>query len=157
MQTTGASALQYVARWTGAAQDAPSGVHNPIWYGAVEVGADGTPEFFAGEAYTVELCSVSGCFPHAFEYPRPPLGGTAIKGKLIDKDGTTPDIWRLKIPLRLVGGAKEGSLLESFSVFAFARPRSAATAPSNSEAEGDIMPVMIDGICCSDAVVRPRA
>ena len=44
----------------------------------VEVGPSGTPTFFAGQALSVELCSVSGCFPHIVDYPAPPRGGLAF-------------------------------------------------------------------------------
>ncbi|HET7482187.1 MAG TPA: hypothetical protein VFK89_04935, partial [Actinomycetota bacterium] len=127
------------------------GVKNPIYYAAAEVVPGDQTQFYAGSAFTYELCSVSGCFPHGFLYPAPPLGGENIKGKFVETDGNKPDVIKLKVPFSIV---RKRKLLESFSAFAFASPRSASTPPSNSEAEADRVPVLVDGICCRDA--KPR-
>jgi hypothetical protein len=152
LTTTGSVAMNYVVRWSGKKKTA-EGIKNPIYYAAAEATAGDSVQYYAGDAFTYELCSVSGCFPHGFLYPAPPLGGTAIKGKLVDKKGKKPDLFKLKIPFSVVGKRK---LLESFSAYAIASPRSAGTPPSNSEAEADRMPVLVDGICCRDAKPRLR-
>src|SRR5205085_10228579 len=83
VSATSASDIDYVARWVGpATTKAPGtdGLTNPIYYAAVETDGSSAPSFFTGLARSVELCSVSGCFPHILEYPEPPYAGTSIKG-----------------------------------------------------------------------------
>jgi hypothetical protein len=146
---TGASSLSFVARWVGERDVADAGLRDPIYFAAAEQtqGADASPAFFAGGAQSVELCSVSGCFPHMIEYPRPPVNNTAIEGTFEGNFIT------LHVPVSLVGYPKPGSLLQSFSVYAFARLRSSNTPVSNPEGETGNTPVMIDGICCIDVRV----
>ena len=96
---TRASAIDWVARWDGpATKDAPGteGISNPIYYAAVESTGSGAPSFFAGVARSIELCSVSGCFPHVLEYPEPPYAGVTITGKLVKTEGHRPDYWLLR-------------------------------------------------------------
>src|SRR5256885_11850779 len=50
----GAAYLQYVTRWQ---------MGNTIYYAAMENTALNQPVFFAGKAQSVDLCSVSACFP----------------------------------------------------------------------------------------------
>ncbi len=163
---TGGRAVSWVARWTGAPADSATGVRNPIYYAAAEsllvgAGVDGggggvfeeTPLFFAGTAQSVELCSVSGCFPHIIEYPRPPLNGVEITGELLQGSGGAVDTLVFHVPLSAIGNPAPGSFLESFSVFSFTRNRSAAVPLSNLEAELGITPIEIDGMCCIDVRV----
>jgi hypothetical protein len=150
LSATGAGALDWVARWSGPPIDDPqTGTRNPIYYVAVEVGLDGTPSFFAGQALSVELCSVSGCFPHIVDYPAPPRGGTAVTGHLTLGKGA--DTWVVHVPRSLVGIPDAGATLESFSAYAFARLKSASLPFTNAEAEADISPIEVDGLCCRDA------
>jgi hypothetical protein len=155
LAATGAGAIDYVARWTGPPIDDPNtGTRNPIYFVAVEVGPGGTPAFFAGEALAVELCSVSGCFPHIIDYPAPPRGGTAVTGEQLSlKHGRGAFV--VHVPAALIGVQPQGALLESFSAFTFARLKSAAIPFTNAEAEADISPIEIDGICCRDVKLRP--
>jgi len=149
---TGARAVDYVVRWVGRAVDAPTGARNPIYYAAVELtDQSSTPTFFAGEAVSYELCSVSGCFPHTIDYPAPPVGGSAINGTLVEGKNGAPDAWELHVPRALVGNPTDTSTLESFSAFTFARNLSATVPLSNVELELGIAPVTIDGLCCADA------
>jgi hypothetical protein len=146
---TGAQALNWVARWSGKAGKGDS-ARNPIYYiGAESTGGD--PTFYAGDAFTYELCSVSGCFPHGFLYPAPPLGGTAVKGKIVVTPGAKPDLFVIRVPRKLVGVKKKKTNLESFSLYSFASPRGASQPPTNSESEADRNPVLVDGICCRTA------
>jgi hypothetical protein len=162
----GARAITWVARWSGAAADSQTGLRNPIYYAAAEslfagVGAGGSgggafeevPGFYAGAAQSDELCSVSGCFPHLIDYPRPPLAGTDIAGQLVPGTGTAPDTLVFLVPVSAVGNPKPGSLLESFSVFAFARNKTSMLPITNPEGEAGITPIVIDGICCVDVRV----
>jgi hypothetical protein len=97
---------------------------------------------------------VSGCFPHILEYPEPPYAGTSIKGKLVKTTGPKPDFWILRVPLKLIGSPKPGKLLEDFGVYDFARNKPANVPMTNSEAQGGITPIMVDGACCTDVKLR---
>lgn len=160
---TGARAVTWVARWTGAPADSQTGVRNPIYYAAAESlfagvtglgGAVGVfedvPLFYGGTAQSVELCSVSGCYPHLIEYPRPPLGGTTIEGAIVQGRNGAPDTLVFHVPADLVGNPARGTLLESFGVYAFARNKSSALPFTNAEGEAGIAPILVDGICCLD-------
>ncbi|MFY9587718.1 MAG: hypothetical protein WAT66_09715 [Actinomycetota bacterium] len=152
LAATNARAVDYVVRWVGEPIDTPTGKRDPIYYAAVEVG-DGEPLFFAGAARSVELCSVSGCFPHIIEYPAPPTGGTAVTGKLVSGAAGAPDHWEIRVPRDVVGGPSDTSVLESFSVFSLARNKSASLPITNVESELGISPIVVDGLCCVDTTV----
>jgi hypothetical protein len=156
LSATGSQALDYVIRWIGKSGKGDT-LKYPIYYAAAESSASGNT-FYAGEAVTVDLCSVSGCTPHAIDYPAPPLGGMDVTGKI--KQGKTdakPDTFILTVPIEAFTNVndpaivKKGVKMESFSVYAMAAPRTASQPPSNSEAENDIFPVVVDGICCRQA------
>lgn len=152
LATTGSLALDYVVRWSN---KTPKGTPKdkkrwPIQYVAAELDATGSPSFFSGEAFTYELCSVSGCFPHGFLYPKPPLGGRTIKGRLKVTKGPKPDKLIFTVPFRKFGN-KRHLRMDSLSAYAFASPRSAAQPPSNGEVQNDRNPVEVDGVCCRDA------
>src|SRR5207237_8202019 len=53
-----------------------------IYYAAMENTALNQPTFFAGKAQSVDLCSVSACFPHVITYPEPTFGGSAEPGSV---------------------------------------------------------------------------
>jgi len=54
---------------------------NTIYYAAMENTALNNPIFFAGKAQSVDLCSVSACFPHVITYPEPlPASGSSGPG-----------------------------------------------------------------------------
>ena len=61
---TGTAFQQYVTRWQ---------MGNTIYYAMMETnGAQrttGTDQYFAGAAQSIDLCSVSACFPHVIIYP----------------------------------------------------------------------------------------
>lgn len=162
----GARAISWVARWSGAPTDHETGIRVPIYYAAAEslfagVGADGggggvfeeVPGFYAGTAQSIELCSVSGCFPHMIDYPRPPLAGTDITGEIVQGQNGRPDTLVFHVPLSAIGNPAPGSILESFSVFAFARNKTSMLPITNAEGEAGITPIVIDGICCRDVRV----
>jgi hypothetical protein len=149
---TGAQAVDYVVRWIGPAVDSSTGLRNPIYYASVEVpSGGGVPTFFAGRAQSIELCSVSACFPHVTDYGAPPNGGTQVSGDVTLQLKGKPDSFVIHVPKSLVGGAPAGSLLESLSVFTFARNKPASIQITNVEAEGGILPIEVDGICCVTA------
>ena len=156
LTATGSQALDYVIRWTSKSGKGDT-LKYPVYYAAAESTSAGNT-FYAGQTVTVDLCSVSGCTPHAFSYPAPPLGGSEATGKI--KQGKTeakPDTFIITVPLEAYANTqdpavlKKGSKLESFSVYAMASPRTASQPPSNSEGENDVFPVVVDGICCRQA------
>jgi hypothetical protein len=153
LSLTGAQALDYVVRWVGEPVDSPNGTRNPIYYAAAEVTDTGSPTFFAGTAQSVDLCSVSGCFPHTITYPAPPLGGTAVTGKLVEGTGGAPDRWEIRVPRDVVGGPHDGTMLESLSAFTMARNKPASLPMTNVEEELGISPVVVDALCCIDTSV----
>ena len=153
LSTTGARALDYVVRWVGEPIASSEGQRNPIYYAAAEVTSSGSPTFFAGTARSVDLCSVSACFPHTIEYPAPPLGGTSVPGKLIHGSGGGPDYWEIHVPRNVVGGPRDTTLLESLSVFTIARNKPASLPMTNVEEELGISPVVIDALCCVDTTM----
>src|SRR2546429_179324 len=52
----GATNVQYVTRWQ---------MGNTVYYAAMENTATNQPIFYAGAMQSIDLCSVSACFPHA--------------------------------------------------------------------------------------------
>ncbi|MFN2545705.1 MAG: hypothetical protein ABR600_14205 [Actinomycetota bacterium] len=155
--STGAAAIDYVVRWVGPASETVSGADgltNPLYYGAVEIVPGGKPSFFTGLARSIELCSVSGCFPHILEYPAPPYGGTAIKGRLRVFAGAKPDRWIIRVPLKLIGNPAAGQLLEDFGAYVFARNKPASEPTTNAEGQGGVTPVMVDGVCCREVKLK---
>src|SRR3954471_7320195 len=64
---SGTQSLHYVVRWQ---------MGNTIYYAAMQLGSGGRPTFSAGKAASVDLCSVSACFPHVITYPE----GSGAKG-----------------------------------------------------------------------------
>src|SRR5437762_5269436 len=70
----GAAFLQYVTRWQ---------MGNTIYFAAMENTAANQPTFYAGKTQSVDLCSVSACFPHVLTYPEPGFrGGNAETGSV---------------------------------------------------------------------------
>ena len=49
---------------------------NTIYYAAMENTAANQPIFYAGKEQTIDLCSISACFPHVLTYPEPGTGPT---------------------------------------------------------------------------------
>jgi hypothetical protein len=91
---------------------------------------------------------VSGCFPHLLEYPEPPYGGTNVTGKLKVTKGPKPDLFVIKVPLKLIGKPKFGQILDDFGGYVLARNKLANQPITNSEGQAGITPVMVDGVCC---------
>jgi hypothetical protein len=154
LTTTGSQALNYVVRWSNKTPKGTPAAEQrwPIQYVAAEVDLGGALSYYAGEAYTYDLCSVSGCYPHGFLYPKPPLGGFDVKGELKIVKGPKPDKLIFTVPFRKFGN-KLRLRMDSFSAYSFASPRSANQPPTNSEVEGDRNPVEVDGICCREALL----
>ena len=157
LTATGAQAVDYVFRWSGApVPDPTTGTKIPIYYAAVEVDQTGTPSYFAGSAISYELCSVSGCFPHITDYPRPPWGGTSVTGQvsLTNPAKGVGDTFTITVPRSVIGNPADGSVLDSFGAYTYARSHSADQPITNTEAEAGVTPIVIDGVCCINAQVK---
>src|SRR5205823_13466312 len=65
--------LQYVTRWQ---------LGDILSYAAMENTPANQPSYYAGKVQSIDLCSVSACFPHVLTYPEPGFGGTAEPGTI---------------------------------------------------------------------------
>src|SRR5438067_694083 len=133
--------LHYVTRWQ---------LGNTLYYAAMENTAANQPRFYAGKTQSVDLCSVSACFPHVLTYPEPDLGGTAEAGSVTcpaAPSAKTPCTVTIKVNAADVGSPQARSLLEEVGTYALAtsHPEGATT---NAQAQADNMPLEIDGACC---------
>jgi len=135
----GATNVQYVTRWQ---------MGNTVYYAAMENNALNQPIFYAGAMKTIDLCSVSACFPHVLTYPEP--GGGTFTGKAetgsIDCT-TTPCTLTISVKVGDVGGPTGASLLESVGAYSLAAAIQEG-AENNASAESDTVPLEIDGVCC---------
>src|SRR5438876_1832185 len=137
----GAAFVQYVTRWQ---------MGNTIYYAAMENTALNEPTFFAGKAQSVDLCSVSACFPHVITYPEPSFGGAAETGSVscpASPSASNPCTLTIAVKVADVGGPTGSNVLEEVGGYAFAsaHPQGALT---NAQAEADDVPLEIDGVCC---------
>src|SRR5437879_3329427 len=73
LRIAGTAFLQYITRWQ---------MGNTIYFAAMENTPLNNPTFFAGKAQSVDLCSVSACFPHVITYPEPGLCGATDTGSI---------------------------------------------------------------------------
>jgi hypothetical protein len=133
--------LHYVTRWQ---------LGNTLYYAAMENSAANQPRFYAGKTQSVDLCSVSACFPHVLTYPEPDLGGTAEPGSVtcpVSPSAKTPCTITIKVNAADVGSPQAKSLLEEVGSYALAttHPEGATT---NAQAQADNVPLEIDGACC---------
>lgn len=137
----GATNLQYVVRWQ---------MGNTLYYAAMENTAANQPMFYAGAVKSVDLCSVSACFPHVLTFPEPAFGGTAEPGSIscpAAPSPTNPCTLTIRVRAGDVGGPSSSSVLEEVGAYSFA-----ASIPSgeitNAQAQADNVPIEIDGACC---------
>jgi hypothetical protein len=144
LAVAGTSNLQYVTRWQ---------FGNTIYYGAMENTAANRPTFYAGKAQSIDLCSVSACFPHVLTYPEPHFGGNAESGTI-----SCPAAPSISTPCSLTIAVRVGdvgltpatavaSLLEEVGTYALASSILEG-AETNATAESDTVPLEIDGVCC---------
>jgi hypothetical protein len=127
---------------------------NTIYYAAMETTALNQPSFFAGKAQSVDLCSVSACFPHVITYPEPGLGGTAETGSVscpAAPSASNPCTLTIRVQAGDVGGPAGSSLLEEVGTYAFGSAHQQGVL-TNAQAEADDVPLEIDGICCFNHV-----
>ena len=140
----GATNLQYVTRWQ---------MGNTVYYAAMENTAANQPIFYAGKQQTIDLCSVSACFPHVLTYPEPGAGptftGTPEAGSITcSANGACTAT--IKVKLADVGNPTSASLLESVGGYALAAAIQEG-AEDNVSAQTDTVPLEIDGVCCYNA------
>src|SRR5438552_3195103 len=113
---------------------------------------------FAGQAQSIDLCSVSACDPHVEFYPDGPTA-TSVSA-VVNCGGPLPGAICLQVPVADVGNPTSTSLLEEVGAYAFAGARK-QSAITNPQAESDQLPLEIDGLCCfnfmaSSSVVTPE-
>ncbi|MBJ7607834.1 MAG: hypothetical protein JF887_00165 [Candidatus Dormibacteraeota bacterium] len=150
-----ATLLHFVTRWQ---------LGNTIYYGAMQVNPIGGTEFYAGRAQSVDLCSVSACFPHITTYPEPETANRATNpGSGLTEPGAltcpaAPATGPCQITIRIkaadVGTPTSSSLLEEVGSYALSSTHQQG-ATSNLQAQADNVPLEIDGICCYNFGVTP--
>jgi len=137
----GTAFLQYVTRWQ---------MGNTIYYAGMENTPLNNPIFYSGKAQSVDLCSVSACFPHVITYPEPLLGGSAESGSIkcpgVPSE-SNPCTLTINVNVADVGNPTSSSLLEEVGSYSFASAHQSG-ATTNVQAEADDVPLEIDGVCC---------
>ena len=104
------------------------------------------PQFSAGKANSVDLCSVSACRPLVLVYgetPDPVAGQTSETGSVNVSTGTIT----ITVNAADVGSPTSSSLLEEVGGYAYTASH-AQTGTTNLQAQVDNVPLEIDGICC---------
>lgn len=139
--------LSYVTRWV---MHDPTGPRDAIYYAEMEVDPSGAPAFYAGQAQSVDLCSVSACFPHVITYPEAGPGANTVRGTLDTKNG----LITITVPLADVGSPTGASELQEVGAYAFAQAHPHA-ATTNAQAQLDDVPLEVDGVCCYNFVPQP--
>ena len=150
-QVTGALSLQYVTRWQ---------MGNTIYYAGMEENApNNSPAFYAGKAQSIDLCSVSACFPHVLIYPESPYplapndSGLPESGSVSCPQSPSvqnPCTLTISVKVADVGmtsASARTSLLESVGTYALGASHQQGTT-TNGQAEADNVPLEVDGACC---------
>jgi hypothetical protein len=146
---TGSTNLQYVTRWQ---------MGNTIYYAAMENTPTSQPSFYAGAAQSIDLCSVSACFPHVITYPEPPPAGNppatftgkAETGAIIcpaSPSADNPCSLTVRVKVADIGSPTANSTLEEVGGYAFGASIQEGVE-NNLTAESDTVPLEIDGVCC---------
>jgi hypothetical protein len=136
----GATNVQYVTRWQ---------MGNTVYYAVMENNALNQPIFYAGAMKSIDLCSVSACFPHVLTYPEPGTGPT-FTGKTETGSiscSTNPCTLTISVKVADVGGPTGASILESIGGYSLAAAIQEG-AEDNASAQSDTVPLEIDGVCC---------
>ena len=137
----GATNVQYITRWQ---------MGNTVYYAAMENTALNQPIFYAGKQSTIDLCSVSACFPHVLTYPEPGTGPTFTgipETGSISCPSSGPCTLTIHVKVTDVGGPTGKSLLESVGAYSTAAAIQEG-AEDNASAQSDTVPLEIDGVCC---------
>jgi hypothetical protein len=137
----GTAYLEYVTRWQ---------MGNTIYYAGMANTALNQPSFSAGKALSVDLCSVSACFPHVITYPEAGAGGTTEHGSVscpASPSASNPCTLTIKVNAADVGSPTSKSLLEETGTYSLATSHLQGTT-TNAQAQADNVPLEIDGACC---------
>jgi hypothetical protein len=140
-QTIGSLFTQYVTRWQ---------MGNTLYYAMASVTPDGTQSFSAGRVQSVDLCSVSACFPHVLTYAEGNFGGTPENGKVDcppNPSPADPCLIRITIKPSDIGNPDASSLLEEVGAYALGASHPQALT-TNLQAQFDNVPFEVDGVCC---------
>ena len=150
-QTGGGAFQQYVTRWQ---------VGNTIFFAEMETTPTTPPNgqlFFAGKAESIDLCSVSACFPHVIAYPEPALQQNTSQSDVHAETGnvscpptpsaSNPCTLTITVKLADVGAPTISSLLEEVATYSFASTHPAGFM-TNAQAQEDNVPLEVDGVCC---------
>src|SRR5438552_1193090 len=148
LRIAGTAFLQYITRWQ---------MGNTIYFVAMENTPLNNTTFFAGKAQSVDLCSVSACFPHVITYPEPGLGGATETGSIkcpSTPSASNPCTLTINVNVADVGNPTSSSLLEEVGSYSFASAHQSG-AMTNAQAEADDVPLQVDGVCCYNTLPRP--
>jgi len=140
----GAVDLQYVTRWQ---------MGNTLYYAGMSTTAAGQPSFYAGKAQSVDLCSVSACFPHVITYPESGFGGTVERGDVscpASPSAANPCTLTIQVNTADIGNPSSSTLLEQVGSYSFATAHPQGTT-TNAQALADDVPLQLDGACCYNA------
>ena len=128
---------QMVVRWQ---------LGNNLYYAAVEQDAAAAHTvWYAGQSGSVDLCSVSACFPHYLTYAAPPAGGVAATGTATVDPTGGPTTYDIAVPVGAVGNLKADSLLEEVMGFSTVSATPAEVALTNFQALSDVVPTQVEG------------
>ena len=145
----------YVTRWVMAT---PSDATHPytIFYASM-TGTTTAQTFAAGPAQSVELCSVSACFPHVITYPESavaapasPVNGAAESGSVScpsTPSATNPCTITISVNTADVGAPTGSSLLQEIGAYSLATSHPQALT-TNAQAQAENVPLEIGGVCC---------
>jgi MYXO-CTERM domain-containing protein len=152
-QAVNALFLQYVTRWqTG----------NTIYYAGFSTNPAGQQMFYAGPAQSVDLCSVSGCYPHVVYYPEAGPAAHSETGTVTcptTPSVATPCTVEIDVAAADVGitasttvaahaaTATAAPLLEEVGTYTFASLLPQATL-NNPQAQADNLPLQVGAVCC---------
>lgn len=121
-----------------------------MYYAMAEVTPGGTVfSVAAGLAQSIDLCSVSACFPHVIYYSEGTTGtdgGHSLPSSDYNFDQTHNTI-TINVPAADVGSPTQTSLLEEVGSYTLASDHG-QEAVTNGQAQTDDVPFEVDGICC---------
>src|SRR5712692_8352405 len=140
-----ATNVQFMTRWQ---------MGKVTYYAAMEVNALNPPTFYAGAVQSIDLCSVSACFPHVLTYPEPGVAptftGKSESGTIVcpaTPSASNPCTLTVKVRVADVGNPNANSLLEEVGGYSLAATLREGEE-TNVSAQLDTVPLEIDGVCC---------
>jgi hypothetical protein len=139
----GTQRLEYVTRWQ---------MGNTLYYAGMSTMASGSRSFYAGKTGSVDLCSVSACFPHVLTYSESGAGGKSEHGTVScpkSPSAKHPCTITIFVSAADIGKPKGGTLLQEVGAYSFATSH-AQGSTTNAQAQADNVPLEIDGVCCYD-------